>query len=512
MISPRANQNHLPKKHNIYIRDLKNLDRVNFLLDVLAVDWNLTIVEDNANLSFDQFLAKLNVIIDKYMPLKKMSNKEYKRRYKPWVTNGILNSISRKNKLYNKYTKLKDGLNKQQVFEEYKLLRNKVNELLRKSKKSYYQSFFAEHTNNIKKVWQGIKELVNIKTKNFNTPTSIEINNNFFTDPIVICNSFNNYFVNIADEILTARKYNGNKHYTEYLDNPLPNTFAYVPCDEVEVAYFINQLNVSKTSGPNGIPTKILQMISKIISLPLSKIYNIAITTGTHPVKLKLVNVIPIFKKGSRLLVSNYRPISLLSNLNKIFEKIIYKRIYNFIEKNECLYSLQFGFRAKHSTTHALINITEKIRSALDQNKVSCGIFVDLQKAFDTVNHEILLFKLNYYGFRGIINDWFKSYLHERKQRVCINGFDSEIKTLHHGVPQGSVLGPILFLLYINDLHKCIKHSSTYHFADDTNLLNISNNYAILQNNVNKDLNSLHNWLLSNKISLNIDKIVNLLS
>ena len=109
--------------------------------------------------------------------------------------------------------------------------------------------------------------------------------------------------------------------------------------------------------------------------------------------------------------------------MNKIFEKIIYKRIYNFIEKNECLYSLQFGFRAKHSTTHALINITEKIISALDQNKVSCGIFVDLQKAFDTVNHEILLSKLNYYGFRGIINDWFKSYLHERKQRVCINGF-----------------------------------------------------------------------------------------
>ena len=228
--------------------------------------------------------------------------------------------------------------------------------------------------------------------------------------------------------------------------------------------------------------------------------------TGTHPEKLKLVNVIPIFKKGSRLLVSNYRPISLLSNLNKIFEKIIYKRIYSFIERNDCLYSLQFGFRSKHSTTHALINITEKIRSALDQNKVSCGIFVDLQKAFDTVNHKILLHKLNYYGFRGIINDWFRSYLHERKQKVCINGFESEIKLLHHGVPQGSVLGPILFLLYINDLHNCINYSTTFHFADDTNVLNISDNYKILQKNVNRDLNFLHQWLLSNKISLNKDK------
>jgi len=131
---------------------------------------------------------------------------------------------------------------------------------------------------------------------------------------------------------------------------------------------------------------------------------------------------------------------------------------------------------------------------------------VDLQKAFDTVNHEILLCKLNYYGFRGIINDWFRSYLYERKQKVCINGYESETKTLQHGVPQGSVLGPILFLLYINDLHKCINYSITYHFADDTNLLNISDNYKILQKNVNKDLNSLNNWLLSNKISLNKDK------
>ena len=334
----------------------------------------------------------------------------------------------------------------------------------------------------------------------------MEINNKSTSDLKIICNSFNDYFVGIADNILKNRKYNGNKPYTDYLNNYNPKTFAYQLSDSNEVITIINQLNISKTSGPNSIPTKILQMISNDISIPLSKIYNIAVTKGSHPDKLKLVNVIPIFKKGSRLSVDNYRPISLLSNLNKIFEKIIYKRVNNFIEKHDLLYSLQYGFRSNHSTIHALINITEKIRFALDQRKVCCGIFVDLQKAFDTVNHEILLCKLNYYGFRGIINDWFRSYLYERKQKVCINGFESETKILHHGVPQGSVLGPILFLLYINDLYKCINYSTTYHFADDTNLLNISDNYKILQKNVNKDLNSLNNWLLSNKISLNKDK------
>ena len=201
-----------------------------------------------------------------------MSNKEYKRKFKPWLTTGILNSISRKNKIYNKYTKIKNDFHKNQVFEEYKLLRNTINELIRKSKKSYYQSFFAEYNTNIIKLWEGIKEL----------------------DPELIRNSFNNYFVNIADDILT-RKFDGKKSYTEYLNNPVPNSFVFDLYDASEVDAIIIQLSITKASGPNGIPTKILQMISKEISPPLSKICNMAIATGTHPEKLKPVNGLPIY-------------------------------------------------------------------------------------------------------------------------------------------------------------------------------------------------------------------------
>ncbi len=235
-------------------------------------------------------------------------------------------------------------------------------------------------------------------------------------------------------------------------------------------------------------------------------IYNSSILTGQYIEKLKISKTIPIFKKGSKLLTSNYRPISLLSNLNKIMEKLIFNRLYEFLETFNCLYNLQFGFRSKHSTTHALINITENIRSALDSKKIVCGIFVDLQKAFDTVNHDILLKKLNYYGIRGCMNDWFKSYLQNRKQIVSINGYESDINTIKHGVPQGSVLGPLLFLLYINDLHICIKNSTVYHFADDTNLLHINSTYKKLQKSLNMDLKNLCNWLLANKISLNCTK------
>lgn len=168
------------------------------------------------------------------------------------------------------------------------------------------------------------------------------------------------------------------------------------------------------------------------------------------------------------------------------------------------LFNLDFG--KKHSTNHSLIDITETIRQALDNKQIACGVFVDLQKAFDTVNHDILIGKLDHYGIRGTANDWFSSYLKDRTQFVSILGFESDIKPINHGVPQGSVLGPLLFLIYINDLHFAIKNSKVYHFADDTNLLNIGNSTKKMETNINADLKILYHWLLANKISLNCDK------
>ena len=167
--------------------------------------------------------------------------------------------------------------------------------------------------------------------------------------------------------------------------------------------------------------------------------------TGIHPDLLKLAKVIPIFKKDSKLSTANYRPISLLSNINKIIEKLVFSRVFSFLGKNNIIYEKQFGFRPKHSTNHALVNIVDTISNALDNGKMAAGVFVDFQKAFDTVDHSILISKLNHYGIRGTINDWFKSYLTNRKQCVSILGFDSSYKTIEYGVPQGSVLGPLLF-------------------------------------------------------------------
>ena len=169
--------------------------------------------------------------------------------------------------------------------------------------------------------------------------------------------------------------------------------------------------------------------------------------TGVFPSVLKTAKVVPVFKKDSKLNYNNYHPISLLSNIEKILEKRMYKRLYTFLDYNNIIYDLQFGFRQQYSTSHALINKTENIRKALDDGNTGCGVFVDLQKAFDTVDHQILLAKLNHYGIHGVSNDWFKSCLSNRNQYVSINGYQSGLATINCGVPQGSVLRPLTFLL-----------------------------------------------------------------
>ena len=189
------------------------------------------------------------------------------------------------------------------------------------------------------------------------------------------------------------------------------------------------------------------------------------------------------------------------SNIDKILE-----RLYNFLERKEIIFLLQFGFRQKYSTTHALIHLTDKIRHEIDKGNYARGIFVDFQKAFDTVDHHILLKKLEYYGIRGISNKWFASDLSNRKQFVSINGYKSTLADVKCGVPQGSILGPFLFLIYINDLHIAIKYSKVHHFADDIDLLNFNHCVKSINKQVSYDLKNLSNWLKANKISLNIGK------
>ena len=277
---PKPNQNHLPKKHNLYVRGkLDKEKKDNFLMDLAAIDMNIEVIVDNdAEMSMNNLLHKTDNLLDKYIPLKKLTKEEFKQSRSPWITNGILKSISRKDKLFDKYRKCKNNAIKADIHIEYKRLKNRITSLIYFSKKSHYTKYFNQYSNNIKKVWIGIKGIINIKTKDHNSPNCIEVNNELITDNKEICNEYNDYFSTVADKILKKNKTPILKSFDKYMPKPNPNSFVFEPCTPNEVFLLINELNPYKGTGPNGVPTEILKMINRIICTPLSKIYTVYVS------------------------------------------------------------------------------------------------------------------------------------------------------------------------------------------------------------------------------------------
>ena len=226
--------------------------------------------------------------------------------------------------------------------------------------------------------------------------------------------------------------------------------------------------------------------------------------TGIFPEKLKIAKVIPVYKSGEQNSLTNYRPISLLSNFSKFFEKVMHNRLPSFIERHEILFSLQFGFRRKHSTCHSLISLTNNIASDIDRGHLAAGVFIDLSKAFDTLDHQILFSKLEHYGVRGVALQWIRSYLSNRKQFVQIKDTRSEFYEIKCGVPQGSILGPLLFILYVNDLQRALKQATSLLFADDTSIYYSHSDIKQLEATLNSELQSLDIWMKSNKHLMHI--------
>ena len=236
----------------------------------------------------------------------------------------------------------------------------------------------------------------------------------------------------------------------------------------------------SKSTGPNSITIILLKKLEIWFLLPLTKLINKSFETGIFSDICKVGKVVPIFRSETSLICNNYRPISFLSNIGKIIKNLMHQRFNFFLEQCNCYYPFQFGFRLNYSTNSALMSIVENIQTQLDNGEFPIGVFVDLRKAFDTVDHRVLLQKLEHYGVRGISKKWFSSYLTNRKQFVSIENCNSTTKTVLTGVPRGSFLGPLLFLIYINNLHKCVKYSKAYHFADDTNILQSGKSLEVL--------------------------------
>ena len=276
--------------------------------------------------------------------------------------------------------------------------------------------------------------------------------------------------------------------------------------DPGEVLFILQKLNDKKSADIFKISPKLVKICATELHVKLTCLFNLSFKTGKFPSNLKIANVIPIFNSGSKMECGNYRPISLLPIFGKFFEKIMHSRIYSFIESQNILIKSQYGFQKGKSTEQALVDIQSKIVNSFENKEIPCCIFLDFAKAFDTVNHKILIDKLYYYGIRGSPLDWITSYLTNRSQCVTINNHTSSKLPITCGVPQGSILGPMLFLLYINDIVSSASKVDFQLFADDTCIFFSHKDKQILENTLNSELALIHDWLVANKLSLNVSK------
>uniref|UniRef100_A0A672GYN6 Reverse transcriptase domain-containing protein n=1 Tax=Salarias fasciatus TaxID=181472 RepID=A0A672GYN6_SALFA len=319
----------------------------------------------------------------------------------------------------------------------------------------------------------------------------------------VVPQKFNNFFVNIGPE-LASKIPDGDDDHQFIKSNP--NSMFLRAVDEVEIVNIVRNCKNKTSTDCDGVDMMVVKKVINEISKPLAHIFNLSFQTGTFPSKMKIAKVVPLYKTGNKHHFTNYRPVSVLPQFAQILEKLFNDRLDSFINKHHILSECQYGFRPQRSTSLALIDTIEEITKSLDNKKIAIGIFIDLKKAFDTLNHKILLHKLELYGIRGVALQWVESYLTNGHQFVRLAENCSSFRCILCGVPQGSVLGPKFFILYINNICNVSKLMKLVLFADDTNIFLSDTNLQKLLNNVATEFGKLKSWFNKNKLSLNLSK------
>ena len=480
----------------ISFRDFSKHNAVKFINELSTVNWSCN--QYDSNKMTECFLSEFNSLYDKNFPLKRKCVGT-KRLMKPWITKSILKSINHKHFL-EKQTKLF-------LYEARKLTlyKNLLTRIIRQSKKMHYDTMFRNAKDNMKKTWKIINDTVgtgSIKNNHIQLKQDDQLINED-----KVADTFNNYFCNIAENLLKNIPINLSKTATSYISKSIDSSIYLMPSTPLEVHKTILKLK-SNGSGYYSPSRKTFKLSADIISYPISDIFNCILSTGIYPDILKTACVTPIFKSGDSYNVKNYRPISGLPVLNLIIEKLLHSRFVSFIDKNNIIVDEQFGFRRGRCTSDAVTKLLSNIYKSFNNNEYFGAIFLDLSKAFDTVSHTLLLKKLEYYGFRGKSYSLIKSYLQNRKQYVSVSKCNSGLKTMKHGVPQGSVLGPLLFLLYINDFTNCLHYTSSIMYADDTTIYKSGKCISKLCNILENDLNNIVEWFNLNFLTLNIEKTI----
>jgi hypothetical protein len=450
--------------------------------------------------------------INKCMPSKIVKYNKHRHKNKEWITTGLIKSIKFRDKLYQK---LKNTCHNLPLYDQLKVNLGTYNQILRKAireaKRNHFHKKFTQYKNDIKNTWITIRNIFNTKNNQPSMPDFFLINNNRVTDRQTIADDFNNFFVNVGKNLASQISAPSNKSYNDYLYNPSRVHLNFKKISDTDTLTIINNLQAKTSKGPDFVSSALLKKIKIELHKPITYIINQSLESGLFPDKLKVAKIIPVHKKGIETSIENYRPISILPAISKIFEKVLFNQIHQHFKENNLYYAFQYGFRESHSTELAVLEIIDRISHSMDQGNIPLNVYIDLSKAFDTIDHTILLTKLKHYGLHDTSHALIQSYLTNRQQYVQIENVKSTPLPITTGVPQGSILGPLLFIIYINDLSHTsnLLHFTSY--ADDTTIfisLTYQNQNISLpsEQTLNNELNNLSEWMKLNKLSLNVSK------
>lgn len=483
--------------------DINNLNRIHeatLKYNFKNYNWDNLLTFSNCDELYNAIVSSFICCYDR-SSYKSSSIVSKPRIQKCWVNDDLRKAIKDRDLLFKNWKNCKNSC-KNAMRDDYKRCRNNVNKQIMKAKAAFYKAVFKKSKGNIKQTWQSINGLLGKKKKDsVDEVISKYIGKKKSNEELVTI--FANSFIDDVNSII---------HPCDIRTSDLipPNiqlqSMFMSPVTTSQISYIINHLDVNKQPGYDCIRVKDLVWLSDIISPILSKLINLSFETGIVPSKLKIAIIRPIFKKGDHLLYSNYRPIALLPIIDKIMERCVANTLTDYLKKFNIISKLQFGFQKGKSTSDLLVDFSNFVNSNLNNNMHVIALFIDFSKAFDTLSHSKLISSLENIGVRGPILKWFISYLKNRQILIKINDTCSNLYYCNTGVPQGSILGPILYLIYVNEMVNCLSYCQAFLYADDTVLLSVHKKLNTAEYNMQSDFNKILKWTHDNNLVINSNK------